>query len=260
MSLKLIHAQNVKSAASVAVLNLLQRIDVEDLEHGLEQESLTYGMLQGSQEHADWLAQQVPPQQTHAPGRIIVSRQADIIDIMMDRAKAHNAIDCDMRDALYNAFQLATLDQEVTAVRLHSAGKAFCIGADLSEFGTTRDPAVAHYIRQQTLPAHMILKCAHKMHVHIQGACIGAGLEMAAFAAHVTASSKAWFQLPELAFGLIPGAGGCVSVTKRIGRQRAAELILSGRRIKAATALEWGLIDAIVDNPSSSNAGPHIVR
>jgi enoyl-CoA hydratase/carnithine racemase len=85
--------------------------------------------------------------------------------------------------------------------------------------------------------------------VHVQGACVGAGLEMAAFAARLIATPEAWFQLPELAMGLIPGAGGCVSVPRRIGRQRAALMFLSGRRINAATALRWGLIDAIEHAP-----------
>jgi enoyl-CoA hydratase/carnithine racemase len=90
---------------------------------------------------------------------------------------------------------------------------------------------------------------AEIFHVHVQGACVGAGLEMAAFAARLIATPEAWFQLPELAMGLIPGAGGCVSVPRRIGRQRAALMFLSGRRINAATALRWGLIDAIEHAP-----------
>ncbi|CNJ87542.1 enoyl-CoA hydratase%2C EchA8_4 [Mycobacterium tuberculosis] len=53
------------------------------------------------------------------------------------------------------------------------------------------------------------------------------------------------FGLPELSLGLIPGAGGTVSVTRRIGRWRTAYLVLSGRLIDAATALDWGLVDAV---------------
>jgi enoyl-CoA hydratase/carnithine racemase len=73
---------------------------------------------------------------------------------------------------------------------------------------------------------------------------------MAAWAKRFTAAPGAWFQLPELAMGVLPGAGGCVSLTRRIGRQRTALLILSGKRITARTALGWGLIDAIVDEPA----------
>ncbi|MGE4306474.1 MAG: enoyl-CoA hydratase/isomerase family protein, partial [Novosphingobium sp.] len=63
----------------------------------------------------------------------------------------------------------------------------------------------------------------------------------------VRASRRSWFQLPELAMGILPGAGGCVSLTHRIGRQRALLLILSGKRIGARQALDWGLIDALMD-------------
>ena len=67
------------------------------------------------------------------------------------------------------------------------------------------------------------------------------------FGSHVTASPKAWFQLPELKYGLIPGAGGTVSLPRRIGRQRTAYLALSMKKISAQTALHWGLIDDIVE-------------
>jgi enoyl-CoA hydratase/carnithine racemase len=105
-------------------------------------------------------------------------------------------------------------------------------------------------IRRRTSPAFLLSRVSEILTVHIQGACVGAGLEMAAFARRVTATSNAWFQLPEVAMGLLPGAGGCFSVPRRIGRQRAALMLLSGRRISAETALRWGLIDAIVDDPA----------
>jgi enoyl-CoA hydratase/carnithine racemase len=99
-----------------------------------------------------------------------------------------------------------------------------------------------------TLPAHAIARCRDRLEVHVQGGCVGSGLEMAAFARRLTASARAWFQLPELAMGVIAGAGGCVSVSRRIGRQRAALLMLSGKRISAEVALGWGLVDAIIDD------------
>lgn len=95
------------------------------------------------------------------------------------------------------------------------------------------------------LPAHRAARLGDRLSVRIDGAAIGAGIELAAFAHHVTASPRSWFQLPELDYGLIPGAGGTVSITRRIGRQRTAYLVLSGRRLSATQALEWGLIDVI---------------
>lgn len=230
--------------AAIVLADLLRAIEGLPVEQALIAESLAYGLLQGSAEHAAWLAARGSVAPVPA-GKVLVQRDGDTLSIILDRPGAHNAIDRAMRDGLREAFDLAALDPDIARVILSATGKAFCTGADLSEFGTTRDPATAHTIRMATLPAHAIAACAAKLEVHIQGACIGAGLEMAAFARHVVATPTAWFQLPELAMGLIPGAGGCVSVSRRVGTERTLELVLSGERISAQTALEWGLIDAI---------------
>jgi enoyl-CoA hydratase/carnithine racemase len=86
---------------------------------------------------------------------------------------------------------------------------------------------------------------------HVHGACVGAGVELPAFARRVVAAPDTWFQLPEVGMGLVPGAGGTASLPRRIGRQRTAWLALTGVRLPAATALEWGLVDAIGD-PSNA--------
>ena len=77
----------------------------------------------------------------------------------------------------------------------------------------------------------------------VHGQVLGSGLEMAAFCGWVQAHRDAVLGLPELSLGLIPGAGGTVSITRRIGRWRTAYLVLSGRTIDTATALRWGLVD-----------------
>jgi hypothetical protein len=236
-------------AAAVAI-QLLRSLDGLPSERALQLESICYGLLQGSTEHEAWLATRVP--QHPAPGgRVIVERRDSVLHVMLERAQARNAIDRPMRDQLSEAFGLAALDPEVRSIKLRAVGAAFSIGADLEEFGTTRDPATAHLIRSRTLPALALAGRAGILDVHVQGACVGAGLEIAAFAGRLTATPDAWFQLPELSMGLIPGAGGCVSVPRRIGRQRTALMILSGRRINARTALRWGLIDAIEGAPPS---------
>jgi enoyl-CoA hydratase/carnithine racemase len=77
----------------------------------------------------------------------------------------------------------------------------------------------------------------------VHGQVLGSGLEMAAYCGWVQARPGAVLGLPELGLGLIPGAGGTVSITRRIGRWRTAFLVLSGRTIDPPTALRWGLID-----------------
>ena len=83
--------------------------------------------------------------------------------------------------------------------------------------------------------------------VRLHGACIGSGIELAAFASRVVVAPDARIGLPELDMGLIPGAGGTVSLPARIGRHRTMALALRGQTIDAATALAWGLADAPAD-------------
>lgn len=231
--------------AAALAAQTLRSLEGLPSERALRLESTCYGLLQGSAEHAEWLAARTAPKTGAAPGSLEIERDGSTLQLLIDRPWARNAIDCSIRDRLCEALSIATFDPELTSITLSSVGPTFSVGADLDEFGTTRDPATAHLIRMRTLPAFALARHGRILQVHVQGACVGSGLEMAAFAGRVTASPTAWFQLPELAMGLIPGAGGCVSVPRRIGRQRAALLILSGRRINAATALRWGLIDAI---------------
>lgn len=233
--------------SAAVVVQLLRLLPALDAQAGLTAESLAYGVLQAGAEHRAWLAGRSGGHQ--AGGKARRAREGDRLTITLDDPASGNAIDRAMRDALYEAFELAALDTDLH-VSLRGAGRTFSLGAELGEFGTTTDPAAAHAIRMQTLPARKIARCAERLDVHVQGGCVGAGLEMAAWAQRFTAAPDAWFQLPELAMGVLPGAGGCVSLSRRIGRQKAALLILSGKRINARTALDWGLIDGIVDQPS----------
>ena len=236
-------------AAAVAI-QLLRSLEGLPIAQALQLESICYGLLQGSSEHQAWLAARSAAAPVAPAGKLKVERHESVLQLVIDRPQAHNAIDRSLRDQLFEAFTLAALDSEVRSIQLRALGPTFSIGADLDEFGTTRDPATAHLIRSRTLPAQALAQRPGILQVHVQGACVGAALEMAAFAGRLTAASNAWFQLPELAMGVIPGAGGCVSVPRRIGRQRAGLMILSGRRINALTAQQWGLIDAIEELPA----------
>lgn len=242
------------SAVTVQLLRLVLGLTPDE---GLAAESFAYGMLQGSAEHRAWLdaRDEAPPR---SEGRIIQHRSEDCLTITLDHPESGNAIDRAMRDALYDSFMLAALDPEIRRVSLRGAGRTFSLGAELGEFGTTSDPATAHAIRCLTLPARAAASCSDKLHVHVQGGCVGAGLELAGWARRLTAARDSWFHLPELSMGILPGAGGCVSLTRRMGRQRTALMILSGKRISAQQALGWGLIDAIVDDAPGDDSGAHV--
>jgi enoyl-CoA hydratase/carnithine racemase len=157
----------------------------------------------------------------------------------------HNAFNRAMRDGLVEALALAATDPSIAHVRLSGAGPSFSSGGDRREFGTVADPPTALAVRLTRHPGWWMHVCAPRVTAHVHGACIGAGIELAAFAGRVEASTDAFFSLPELGMGLIPGAGGTVSMTRRIGRQRVAWMAITGARIDVETALRWGLIDAI---------------
>jgi enoyl-CoA hydratase/carnithine racemase len=175
---------------------------------------------------------------------VSVSREGDFLAIRLTRSERRNAIDAAGRDALLDAFAIADADPSVTIV-WSGDGPAFCAGGDLDEFGTVADPATGHLIRTTRSLGAAVHRLRDRITVHVHGACAGAGVELPAFAGRVIADRGTTFVLPELAMGLIPGAGGTVSLPRRIGRARTEELAMSGEPIDAATALEWGLIDEL---------------
>jgi enoyl-CoA hydratase/carnithine racemase len=151
----------------------------------------------------------------------------------------------EVRDALVEAFELVLGDGSIAAVTLRGAGRCFSQGGDLAEFGQVPDPATGHVVRSLALPARLLARCAPRVTCRVHGACIGAGIELPSFASRVVAAPDTFFQLPELRFGLLPGAGGTVGIARRIGRQRTAWLALSGKRIDVERALAWKLIDDV---------------
>jgi enoyl-CoA hydratase/carnithine racemase len=174
-----------------------------------------------------------------------VERDGERLHLTLNRPDQHNAYSAEMRDALVEGLQIALWDASIAEIVLRGAGPSFCSGGDLGEFGTHPDPATAHAIRSTRNAARLLADCAKRLRVEVHGACVGAGAELPGFAARVVARADSFFQLPELAMGLVPGAGGTVSIPRRIGRQRTAWFALSGARIDAETALRWGLVDEI---------------
>jgi enoyl-CoA hydratase/carnithine racemase len=121
----------------------------------------------------------------------------------------------------------------------------FSSGGDLDEFGTTPDLATAHFVRTRAGAAFPLHHLADRLEARLHGTCVGAGIELPAFAVHVVAAPGTTFRLPEIGMGLIPGAGGTVSIPRRIGRWRTLYLALAGTALDAETALAWGLVDRL---------------
>lgn len=216
---------------------------------GVITESLAYSTLQAGPEFARWLDQRGPARMPVIADPVVAQRDGDALHIRFNRPQRHNAFCNDARAALLEALSVAQLDPSVTGIVLSGNGPSFCSGGDLAEFGTFADPASAHLARTRHSPAlaldALTVRLGRACRAQVHGRVLGSGLEMAAFCGWIEAHGDSVFGLPELGLGLIPGAGGTVSVTRRIGRWRTAYLVLSGRTIDADTALAWGLVDAI---------------
>ncbi|MGH8504535.1 MAG: enoyl-CoA hydratase/isomerase family protein [Stenotrophobium sp.] len=236
--------------AATVLVQLLRASENLPLADALTLESLAYATLQAGPEFGRWIAANrapVPFAHTDSGPAVVMTRDTGTLMLELNRASNRNGMTVEMRDALIEALQLVLTDDSITHVRLSGRGKCFSTGGDLTEFGSAPDPATAHLVRSLALPGRLLAQCAARVIVRVHGACVGSGIEFPAFAKRLVATPDAYFQLPELKYGLLPGAGGTVSIARRIGRQRSAWLMLSGRRIHAEQALAWGLVDQIED-------------
>nr|WP_245924947.1 enoyl-CoA hydratase/isomerase family protein [Nocardia nova] len=237
--------------ASVALARLLRGTSHPDTGAGLAAEAAVYSMLLSGKEFARWLTKRGRPRSVRWPDRPLVRihRSDHALSIVLDHPERRNALSSRLREELLEALRIADVDPTVERVDIRGAGPVFCSGGDLDEFGAATDFVAAYLVRLERAPWRVLDRHRDRISVHVQGACVGAGIEMAAFATHVSADAGTVFRLPEIEMGLLPGAGGTVSVPRRIGRWRAAWMMLTGEQIDATTALRWRLIDAIGPNP-----------
>lgn len=243
---RVVAAVRANPLASLCLVQLLRHSEGRGIHDGLVAESLVYATLQGGPEFAAWRATRpaaTAPDEEPAPLR--TERKGECLHVVLDRAHKRNAFSARMRDAFCEVLALAYEDPSLRRIEWSAEGPSFCAGGDLDEFGTAPDPATAHAIRSTRNPGRLLAAVASRVHARIHGACVGAGIELPAFCADVHVKGDAFFQLPEVGMGLVPGAGGTVSLPRRIGRQRTAWMALTGARIPAELGLRWGLVDAI---------------
>lgn len=240
-----LHTVTAFPRASTA-LALLLRGARQPVDHGLATESAVYSVLQSGPEFAAWRADH-PVRAREEPDRptVRIERDGARVLVTLSRPAVHNACNARMRDELLDALALAHGDASVREVVVAGDGPSFCSGGDLDEFGTFPDPATAHMVRLARSVGRVIAAMSDRVTARIHGACTGSGIELPAFAGRVVAAPGTTIALPEVGMGLIPGAGGTVSLPRRIGRHRTAWLALSRRPIDAETALGWGLLDAV---------------
>jgi enoyl-CoA hydratase/carnithine racemase len=232
--------------AALVLGQVLRASESLPVPEALNVESFAYSMLLGGAEFRRWLDGNAGrPLPALVADPVLVERDGDQLLVRLNRPQRRNAYGRQLRDALADALRVAVLDPSVSRVVLDGAGPCFCSGGDLAEFGTAPDLVTAHFVRTLGGAGRLASQLRDRLEVRVHGPCVGAGVELPAFAGTVIAAGGTTFTLPEVAMGLLPGAGGTVSIPRRVGRWRALYLALSGRPLEAATALEWGLIDEI---------------
>ena len=191
-----------------------------------------------------------PGASVRAPTVVVVRREGDVGIVELARPDKFNCLSFAVHDAIAHAFDgFEAPGSGVRAVLIRAQGKHFCTGADLEEVRVLREqPAeLARFIslghavlrRFEASPLPVVAAC--------QGLCLAGGLELMLACDVVIASRDARFGDQHAQFGLVPGWGGSQRLPRLVGARRALDLFFSARWIDAETALQWGLVNHVVD-------------
>ena len=177
---------------------------------------------------------------------LVYEKQGAVAHISLNRPAALNAFNVQMRDDLSEALSAVAGDPEVHAVLITGQGRAFCAGADLTEFGTAPSPVIARQVRWERDLWGQLLALEMPGVTAVHGYCIGSGLEIALLCDLCLAAEGTVFALPEVQLGMVPAAGGTQTVSRSAGSSAALDLLLTGRRFDAAEALRLKLVTRVL--------------
>jgi enoyl-CoA hydratase len=192
---------------------------------------------------------------------ILYEKREDVGYITLNRPKLLNIYNIQMRDELYQVLGAIRDDPEVKVAILKGAsGKAFCAGADLSEFLTAPSPVIARQVRWERDVWGLFLSVPQPVIAALHGYVLGSGLEMALCCDIRIASEDAQFGFPEVGLGFIPAAGGTQTLPRLIGRARAMEMLLTSRWLSAEEAYIAGLVNRVVARDKLLAAAEYIAH
>jgi enoyl-CoA hydratase/carnithine racemase len=170
-----------------------------------------------------------------------------VAHITLNRPQVLNTYNVRMRDEMWQALQAVRDDPDVRVAVLSGAGdRAFCAGADLSEFGTAPSQAIARQVRFERPVWELWLDIEKPFVAAIHGFCIGSGVEIALLCDLRIAAQGSLFSLPEVSLGMVPAAGGTQTFPRQLGLSPAMDALLTGRRFNADEALRIGLLHRVV--------------
>ncbi|MBM4433452.1 MAG: hypothetical protein FJ025_05570 [Chloroflexi bacterium] len=178
---------------------------------------------------------------------IIYEKKNDTGYVTLNRPQALNAYNVRMRDELYQVLGALKDDPELRVVIFKGAGeRAFCAGADLTEFLTAPSPVIARQVRWERDVWGLFPSITKPLIAALHGFVLGSGVEIALCCDIRIASEDTQLGLPETGLGIIPAAGGTQTLPRAIGRSAASEMLLTGRWITAKEAYRLKLVNHVV--------------
>ena len=172
--------------------------------------------------------------------------ESGILQISLNRPDQLNALSQELLEELAAIFLKAKEDRSVKAVLLTGEGKGFCAGADIKQLAALSNTDGMKFARYGQAVFRSLELLGKPSLAAIQGFAFGGGCELAMSATLRIAASGAIFGQPEIKLGVIPGFGGTQRLSRLIGKGRALEICLTGRRFTAEEAFQWGLVNEVV--------------
>jgi enoyl-CoA hydratase/carnithine racemase len=192
---------------------------------------------------------------------VIYEKRDNLAFVTLNRPHVLNAYSVRMRDELYEVLRAIRDDDEIRVAVLKGAGdKAFCAGADLTEFLTAPSAVIARQIRFRRDLWKLFLSIPQPLVAVLHGYVLGSGIEIALCCDLRIASEDAVFGLPEIGLGIIPGAGGTQTLTRAIGLSRSLDMLLTNRRLQSDEAYRIGLVNRVVPRGELLQAAEEIAR
>ena len=194
--------------------------------------------------------------------RLRIVRDGGLVTLVLSRGGKGNALDARAGRELRDAALACAMDPSVRAVLLTADGPNFCVGGDMGHLLAQADVGLA--VRAMTTDFHAAILLLARMDAPlvcaVQGAAAGAGLSLAAVADHVVASQSASFAYAYTRVGLSADGGLTWTLPRLIGLRRFQSLYLTGRRLSAAEALEWGVVSEVVDDDALGARALEVAR
>lgn len=181
--------------------------------------------------------------------------------VTLNRPEKMNAYCIQMRDDLFEVLGAIKLDGEVRVGLIKGSGeKAFCAGADISEFLTAPPPVAARRVRFERDIWGLMASVPQPLIAALHGYVLGSGIEIALCCDIRICAGNAKFGLPEMGLGIIPAAGGTQTLPRAIGRSRALEMILTENWIDADEACRFQLVNRVVPAEELENASEEMAK